>query len=117
MQDFNYVHSNCFEITFELSCCKFPPAKSIPEEWDHNREAFLQYIEAVNLGVQGIVRSKDGEPIEGAKIEVQGNPHFVHTTKRGEYWRLLAPGDYKIRATALRLLLLSFTGRNLIHDQ
>ena len=102
MQDFNYVHSNCFEITFELSCCKFLPANKIPEEWENNREAFLQYIESGNLGVKGVVQSKNGEPIEGAKIEVEGIPHFILSAKRGEYWRLLAPGHYRVRATALR---------------
>ncbi|KRT84127.1 Peptidase, partial [Oryctes borbonicus] len=34
MQDFNYVHSNCFEVTFELSCCKYPPAKDLATEWE-----------------------------------------------------------------------------------
>ena len=49
MQDFNYVYTNCFEITLELSCCKYPKKDALPEEWENNREAFLQFIEQVNI--------------------------------------------------------------------
>ncbi len=42
MEDFNYVHSNCFEITMELSCCKFPKASTLNNEWNLNKEAMLR---------------------------------------------------------------------------
>lgn len=50
MQDFNYLHSNAFEITVELSCCKYPSSKdnALQKEWDNNREALLNYMEMVN---------------------------------------------------------------------
>lgn len=57
MQDFNYVHSNCFEVTFELSCCKFPNASVLPMEWTNNKESLLSFIEAVHMGVKGMVES------------------------------------------------------------
>lgn len=49
MQDFNYLHSNAFEITFELSCCKYPSAQDghLGKEWDNNKEALLAYMEMV----------------------------------------------------------------------
>jgi carboxypeptidase D len=49
MQDFNYLNSNAFEITIELSCCKYPSSKdkALEKEWDRNREALLAYMEMV----------------------------------------------------------------------
>mgnify|MGYP001405450510 CR=1 FL=1 len=93
MQDFNYVHSNCFEITIELTCCKYPDRSTLVTEWENNKESMLKYMEAVHLGVKGIVTDQiNGEPIENAAIKVTGNAKIVYTTKRGEYWRLLKPG-------------------------
>ena len=49
MQDFNYVYSNCFEITIELSCCKYPNVNRLPAEWSYNQESLLTFMEKVCL--------------------------------------------------------------------
>lgn len=53
MQDFNYVRSNCFEITFELSCCKYPEASTLPGHWKDNKDALIRYLELANMGIHG----------------------------------------------------------------
>ena len=45
MEDFNYMHSNCFEITMELSCCKYPKASELQKEWELNKESLLLFME------------------------------------------------------------------------
>ena len=104
MQDFNYVHSNCFDITIELSCCKYPYGSTLVSEWISNKEAMLKYVEAVHLGVKGLIKDENtGEPIANAVIEIEGISKMVHSTDRGEYWRLLKPNEnkpYKMTVTA-----------------
>lgn len=47
MEDYNYLHSNCMEITIELSCCKYPKATQLKTEWFNNKESLLAYMEEV----------------------------------------------------------------------
>lgn len=47
MQDYNYVHSNDFEITIEVGCTKFPNVTELPNYWLQNREPLLRLIEMV----------------------------------------------------------------------
>lgn len=49
MNDFSYLHTNCFEVTVELSCDKFPHVSELPIEWENNRESLLVYMEQVSL--------------------------------------------------------------------
>ncbi|CAH2052750.1 unnamed protein product, partial [Iphiclides podalirius] len=100
MQDFNYVHSNCFEVTFELSCCKYPRAVQLPEFWKANKEPLLAFMEQTHIGVSGFVLDEDGLPVKGAEILVDGIAHPVKSTEHGAYWRLLLPGDYNVTARA-----------------
>ncbi|KAK2115368.1 hypothetical protein P7K49_005994 [Saguinus oedipus] len=56
MSDFNYLHTNCFEITVELGCVKFPPEEALYTLWQHNKEPLLNFVETVSsrvgLGLQ-----------------------------------------------------------------
>ncbi|KAK5638630.1 hypothetical protein RI129_012925 [Pyrocoelia pectoralis] len=97
---FNYIHSNCFEVTFELSCCKYPVSSELSKEWLLNRESLLTFMEATHWGVKGLVTNGNGEPVLDADIVIEGIPHNVTTSNKGEYWRLLLPGIYNIYANA-----------------
>ena len=108
MQDFNYVHSNCFEVTFELTCCKFPWASELPKEWHLNKEPLLSFIEATQWGVKGLVTNENNEAILDADVIVEGINHNVTTSNRGEYWRLLVPGEYRMFATGYGYVSVHF---------
>ena len=101
MEDFNYLHSNCFEITMELSCCKYPKGSELPREWSNNKESMLKYMEATHMGIKGVVRDDSGAPVHLAVVQVEGINHNMTTTEQGEYWRLLTAGTYTVTVSAL----------------
>ena len=100
MQDFNYLISNCFEITIELSCCKYPFAKELTKEWHNNKESLLMYMEQVHRGIKGRISVLNGAGIGKALIKIDGIDHDVKSIHNGDYWRLLLPGKYDITVSA-----------------
>ncbi|TRY93922.1 hypothetical protein DNTS_035529 [Danionella cerebrum] len=101
MQDWNYLNTNCFEVTVEVGCYKYPPAADLPKYWKQNRKSLLQFIHQVHRGVKGmVIDGEDGSGIPNATITVAEIDHPVTTTVLGEYWRLLTPGKYSLTASA-----------------
>lgn len=101
MQDWNYVWMGTNEVTIELSDISWPSASSLPDFWEDNREAMINYIETINWGIQGIVSdSFTVEPLP-AIVEVEGINHKIYCDpNNGDYYRQLLPGIYKLRFSA-----------------
>ncbi|KAJ8262374.1 hypothetical protein GJAV_G00165690 [Gymnothorax javanicus] len=101
MNDFSYLHTNCFEVTVELSCDKFPHVSELPTEWENNKESLLIYMEQVHRGIKGLVLDKDTKGgIANAVIKVDDIDHHIRSAPSGDYWRLLNPGEYEVTASA-----------------
>lgn len=47
MNDFSYLHTNCFELSIFLGCDKYPHQSELIKEWEYNREALLTFMDQV----------------------------------------------------------------------
>ncbi|XP_072176466.1 carboxypeptidase E-like [Diadema setosum] len=102
MQDYNYLATNCFEITVEIGCLKFPSPSRLPRIWNDNKESLLSFMERVHIGIKGRVTDSKDQPIADAIVRVTGPAinHDVTTAVDGDFWRLLMPGLYTITVEA-----------------
>ena len=55
MQDYNYVRASCYELTLELSCCKYPSPAQLPAFWEANRDALITFLLQVHMGESGAI--------------------------------------------------------------
>lgn len=53
MQDWNYLNTNCFEITIEMGCFKYPNGNMLEAFWNENKYSLLSFIDQVRLLLSG----------------------------------------------------------------
>ncbi|XP_043696649.1 carboxypeptidase SOL1 isoform X2 [Telopea speciosissima] len=102
MQDWNYIHAGCFELTLEISDVKWPNADELPVLWEFNRMSMLNLVASfVKTGIHGKTFSSDnGQPLP-ASITIKGINYTVKADGSfGDYHRMLAPGEsYEVMVT------------------
>ncbi|XP_024542018.1 carboxypeptidase SOL1 [Selaginella moellendorffii] len=102
MQDWNYIHARCLELTLEIYDTKWPPGSQIAQIWEENRQSMLELVSSTfKSGVHGkVFSSASGLPL-AATIQVDGfNQTIKATSQFGNYHRLLPPGKaYKVTAS------------------
>ncbi|XP_045214241.2 carboxypeptidase E-like [Mercenaria mercenaria] len=106
MQDYNYLSTNCFEITLELGCDKFPAAKELPSLWKDNIDALFNFMFQSHIGIKGMITLPnellDQDFVTVIRVrEYNAEKYIDHdilATKYGDYFRLLADGRYTVTA-------------------
>ncbi|OZC12622.1 hypothetical protein X798_00253 [Onchocerca flexuosa] len=95
MQDWQYVNTNCLEITVEMGCYKFPNKNMLPRLWDEHKYALLAFMEYAHRGIKGFVFDQKGYPVKNAILSINQGKNIT-TTDEGEFWRILLPGTYTV---------------------
>ena len=66
-------------------------------------QALLKYISQVHQGVRGVIRDMSThQPIRTTGLKIEGRDSYFRTTSRGEFWRILLPGTYKLQVRSTR---------------
>jgi len=98
-QDYMNFYRHSKEVTVELSDVKWINGSELPNHWNYNKQAFLDYMKQVNYGFQGIVSDESGNPVV-AKISIAGhdalNSWGFSNEDLGDYYRLIKAGTYTV---------------------
>lgn len=98
-QDYMNFYRHSKEVTIELSDTKFIPGSQLPNHWNYNKQALLDYMKQANYGFQGIVTDESGNPI-AAKVSISGhdalNSYVFSNQDLGDYYRLIEGGTYTV---------------------
>ena len=101
MQDYAYLVLNIPQLSFFVSCCKYPPAEELQSVWEANRDPLLAFLEKSHEAVQGVIHTLDHRPVNSSTVTIKGSSASIVLKQRGaNFHRLLAKGTYKITAHA-----------------
>ena len=98
-----------------MSCDKRPHSRSLATHWDDNYPALLALLGSVHTGVRGLTMDTEGNILAGVRISVRsewsgpgpmltrctlhrGLEREVRSNERGEFWLVVLPGEYRLRA-------------------
>ena len=71
-------------------------------QWNRRCADVRLVAERARGAVRGIVTDPAGEAVAGAVVRVRGRTKDVVTSARGEYWRLLVPGNYSLQDSLIQ---------------
>ena len=101
MQDYAYVSLDIPQLSFFISCCKYPPSTELEGIWNASVEPLLSFVAKAQQGVQGLVHTFNNRPINSSSVTIKGDSlSIVFKPIGSSFYRLLPQGRYKITASA-----------------
>jgi hypothetical protein len=99
-QDYMNYFEHCREFTLEMSKVKMPAANTLPDFWEWNYRALLDYLQQALTGIHGqVFDSVSRQPI-AAKIFVldhdTDHSEVYSRLPHGDFYRFLSPGKYNL---------------------
>lgn len=102
MQDYAHLTLNIPQLSFFISCCKFPPAQELGDIWEANRESLLAFLGKSHEGIQGVIHTLDHRPVNSSTVTIKSSSgSFVLKQHDSSFRQLLPKGKYKVTAHAL----------------
>jgi carboxypeptidase D len=101
MQDYAYLHLNMLQLSFFVSCCKYPPRKNFTAILKANGLPLLEFVEKSQQAVAGYVHNFNHTPIANASISIANSAIRINVDKtNADFYKVLVPGKYKLTAHA-----------------
>ena len=102
MQDYAYLSLGTLQLSFFISCCKYPSTGELDKIWEENQKALLEFLGRAHQAAQGIIHTLDHHPLNSTSVTIKGSNSVITLKQSGAtFYRLLAKGKYKITASAL----------------
>lgn len=101
MQDYAYLHLNMLQMSFFVSCCKYPSRKSFTPILKANGLPLLELVEKSHQAVVGTVHTFNHTPIANVSITVANSAIQIDVHQsNANFYKILAPGKYRLTAHA-----------------